>query len=791
MSSPRALLVVATLGVLPALGLACGGGDGGGGGASGGPTADAAPLQCDPGDAPQGGRCAPVGAPICADADGAACGAARGCAAGTTDFLGEEGCAPVGPASCPDGFVRDGFGCAPVVAATCTGATRAKLGDAACAPVGDCDAAFPPAAATLFVDDDYTAGQIDATHKAKIQEAIDAAPAGATIAIAKGTYTGALTLPRAVTLVGQCAQGVTLVGSATAAAGLTVDGPRAIRVSGVTITGFEPGVDAHGGATVDLTSVVVEKNRRSGLSVADKGTRLTATGSAIRGNLPDASARFGQGVAVGFDAAVTIADSEVADNGEMAVNALKSGSAKVTKSVLRRSIPRASNGAYGWGIGAQTQGSFEIEESLVEDVVGGAAVVVEKGTKGAVLRSVLRKVGPGATSGSSSIAACALTQLEGDLTVTGSTLSGTEGSGVQATDSAKAHVKQSAVVGPVGAIEGTAAIATGKGGAVDLDSVAVVDPRAIGLLVPTASSVTGRSLLVRGAKVSALATRGEATLERVVFEDTRAGSGAGGSFGSAVYVDTKGRARLTSAIVRSSDGIAIIANGAGASLELHRSVVVRSRSVPELPGTGVAASAGAAIVLEGSAVLNQPGIALHAADPGTVVTVTDSTLGDARIAGTRDRGRALNLQDGARATLERTAILRAGEVGVTAIGEGTEVRITDAIVEGTALSANQMAHGSVAAEGAFVSLLRTRIKGNVGAGLIFSGSAGIVQTARIEDNGVGVQATSSSKLVDADRAPDAPEPKAVYVLSDTRFTGNTTKVGGQDLPVPGRVIVAK
>lgn len=791
MSLSRALLVVAALGVSPALGLACSGGDDTGGGGSGGPTADAATLQCDPGEAPQGARCAPVGAPICADADGANCGAARSCAAGTIDFLGEAECVPVGPASCPDGFTKDGFGCVPVVAASCSGATRAKLGDAACVPVGDCAAAFPPAAATLFVDDDYGAGQIDATHKARIQDAIDAAPAGATIAIANGNYPEALTLPRAVTLVGQCAAGVTVVGSAAAIAGITVDGPRAVRVSGVTITGFEPGVDAHGGATVDLAAVVVEKNRRSGLSVADKGTRLTATGSAVRGNLPDASARFGQGVAVGFDAAVTITESEIAGNGEMAVNALKSGSAKVTRSVLRRSVPRASNGAYGWGIGAQTQGSFELEESLVEDVVGGAAVVVEKGTKGAVRRSVLRRVSPGATTGSSSVAACALTQLEGDLTVIGSTLSGTEGSGIQASDSAKAHVKESSVVGPVGALEGAAAIATGKGGAVDVDSVAIVDPRAIGVLVPTASSVTGKALLVRGAKVSALATRGEVALERVVFEETRAGTGAGGSFGSAVYVDTKGHAVLTGATVRASDGIAVIVSGAGASFELRRSVVVRSRSVPELPGSGVAASGGASIVLEGSAVLGQPGIALHAADPGTVVTVTDSTVGDARIGATSDRGRAVNVQDGARASLERTAILRAGEVGVTAIGAGTDVRLTDAIVEGTVLSANQMAHGAVAAEGAFVSLLRARIKGNVGAGLIFSGSAGLVQTTFVADNGVGVQATSSTKLVDADKAPEAPEPKVVYVLSDTRFTGNTTKVGGQDLPVPGRVIVSK
>ena len=37
-------------------------------------------------------------------------------------------------------------------------------------------------------------------------------------------------------------------------------------------------------------------------------------------------------------------------------------------------------------------------------------------------------------------------------------------------------------------------------------------------------------------------------------------------------------------------------------------------------------------------------------------------------------------------------------------------------------------------------------------------------------------------LVDAAAAPDAFEPGSVYVLSDTRFEGNQTKVGGDELP---------
>lgn len=772
-----------------ALGVACGGDDGGGS-SSGGATVDAGPLSCEPGEVERDGRCAAVGAPVCAEADAAACGAARGCADGTIDFLGEPACAPVGVAACPDGFTRQGFGCVATVAASCAGATRARLGDAACVPVGDCDAAFPPPGANVFVDAAYTAGQIDATHKKTIQEAIDAAPGGSTIAIAAGTYAAPITATRAITLVGKCARDVILSGaSSPGVAGLTVATSRTVRISGVTITGFEPGVDARGGANVTFTSVVVEKNKQSGISLADKGTKVTVTGSAIRDNVADASGRFGQGVAVGYDASLTVEDSDLDHNAEMAVRVLEAGSATVTRSVLRRSTARAANGAYGWGIGAQSRGSFELVGSLVADVIGGGAVAVEKGTKGAVRQSTIVGVKPGATSGGGSTAACALTQLEGDLTVEGSTLTSTDGSGIAATDSATATVRSSSILGPVGAIEGTAGVLVAKKGSLEVEGLAVIDPKGIGAVVSDSGKLSGKTLLVRRAEVSALAVKGAAVVERVVIEDTKAGSGSGGGYGAGVYVDAKGRVELTQGLVRGSAGIGVIANGAGATFELHGGAVVRSVAVADLPGTGVTASKGAQLHLERAAVLGQPGIGVHATDEGTFVQLDDTTLGDARLAGPRDRGRALNVQDGARATVTRTAIVRAGEVAITAIGAGASVTASDVLVAATVQSPNAMAHGGVAADGARLDLVRARIREQPGAGLIFAGGGGLVQNTRIERNGVGVQATSSSKLVDAPAAPESYEPGSVYVLADTRFDGNQTKVGGDELPVPGRVLV--
>ncbi|MEO8878680.1 MAG: hypothetical protein ABI461_24030, partial [Polyangiaceae bacterium] len=88
------------------------------------------------------------------------------CANGSSPVIGSTTCAPVGVISCPAGFIASatGWGCDVVIPdAVCTGATRDGIGSATCLPIGDCNAAFPPANATLFVNGAFTAGQIDAT----------------------------------------------------------------------------------------------------------------------------------------------------------------------------------------------------------------------------------------------------------------------------------------------------------------------------------------------------------------------------------------------------------------------------------------------------------------------------------------------------------------------------------------------------------------------------------------------------------------------------------------------------
>lgn len=239
---------------------ACGGSDPGG--STGGPEGPT--LECPAGSEPtaSGDACQPI--------------VAGECAPGSMPRMGERECQPVGPTSCAAGFEPDpsGWGCAAVAPErACEGATRDALGSRSCTPVGDCAAAFPPPGATHVVRPAGGGGAYT-----RILDALAAAPAGAVIAVDRGTYREALRITRGVRIVGRCAGEVTIEGNGqypgieVAASGVTVEG--------VTMKDQAPAILVTSGS-VDVSDVVVTGARSMGIDAAS-GTRVKVARSAVR-----------------------------------------------------------------------------------------------------------------------------------------------------------------------------------------------------------------------------------------------------------------------------------------------------------------------------------------------------------------------------------------------------------------------------------------------------------------------------------------------------------------------------
>jgi hypothetical protein len=130
--------------------------------------------------------------------------------AGITVPRAEGGCADSGIRACPTGFALDAGGCVAVLPELrCSPGSMAIPGDKTCHPVAECGTGdwYDAPASAIHVDAASASTTPDgsiANPYAKLQDALDAAPEGATIALADGVYKEAIAIHKKVEIVGRC-----------------------------------------------------------------------------------------------------------------------------------------------------------------------------------------------------------------------------------------------------------------------------------------------------------------------------------------------------------------------------------------------------------------------------------------------------------------------------------------------------------------------------------------------------------------------------------------------------------
>ena len=181
----------------------------------------------------------------------------NGCPAGTLGW--EDGsCRPAGvpPEMCLEGWVHDGdAACDPILPVEpCPSGLMAVPGEATCHPVMECGSGawgnIPVDASTVYVDAAYAGGisnGSDTQPFTAIADAIAAAPDGALIAVAAGTYDEVVVFNKPLRLWGVCPEqgrGHGQEGSAFGAASLTAvylgGAASGSELHGVAVTGDKP-----------------------------------------------------------------------------------------------------------------------------------------------------------------------------------------------------------------------------------------------------------------------------------------------------------------------------------------------------------------------------------------------------------------------------------------------------------------------------------------------------------------------------------------------------------------------
>jgi Right handed beta helix region len=375
---------------------------------------DASPSQCAKGLKPLGPACIPV---------------FKACKDNEVPLLGGS-CKQVGaPTTCLAGWTTTKQGwCEPTLpTSACTDTTMEVIGKSTCQSVGqDCGqgtyGSLKTTSQTLFVDATYIGGGSDGS-KLKpfttISAAVQAAPSGAQIAVAAGTYNEDVAIPPQKPLIieGRCAALVKLVGQAsvsdaaalkvgadadgTLLANLSISGPAIgvwvndakAELRGLISRGCGgPGIVVNRAQGVTIKGCLVADNHSNGVSI--EYATATIEDSTIRGTLAATSTGVaGAGIQVFREltpASATLRRSVITDNTSKGV-VLYGASATLEQSVVRRS---RCNSAGQMGNGFQLiryQGSasaLTLRDVLVAD--NRSTGIAADGSTVTVERSVIR-----------------------------------------------------------------------------------------------------------------------------------------------------------------------------------------------------------------------------------------------------------------------------------------------------------------------------------------------------------------------------------------------------------------
>lgn len=748
-------------------------------------------------DAPPAAGC-PEGTPGCigwlacppdmeADPAGAYCREilpADECAPGTTPILGRRECAPVGPTSCGAGFERDpsGWGCRAIVPAqACTGATRDALGATACVPVGDCNAPFPPPAATLFVNAAYTDGELGATKFRTLAAAMIVATSGQTIAVENGTYAEGIAPRSNVTVVGRCPERVRFVGTGLDKHGVLASGISNATVKGVTLFDHYEGARAGRGAKLTLEDVVIEAPRFTGLIAFEANSTIHAERIVVR-NVKPFPGQTNAVVSANADEAGTIelVDSAVAGSYEAGLTATNP-SKPTAPSVLRitRSVIRdtnlAGNSLAGAAVVSSGTSKVEVADSAILDTKRIGVLTVFDGSELLVQRTEIRRT----LQDSGSEVSAAVYAEGGKIALESVSVHDAVQSGIIARTKASLIARDTVVHGTRAGSDrqfGMGAFAD-QGGKLALERCAFVDNNFYGVSVAGAgTSATLRDVLARGTKaqktnegglgrgldiedgasiegdgVTLLANDGEGIY---LFGETKTGErarvtakrlfvdGGKNADGHGLFVAGGSLAEIDGALFSNSVRAGVIVNetigGAGSRSEatLVHTIVRDTKKRPRtglpnevtLDGFGIASAGN--LVVRSSAIVGNVQFGLLVGSPDGATTVTSTFIGS-------------------------THPNDDGEYG----------------------------HGLVALSGSALTARQVEIAGNA-VGLFFDGGGAIVSDSRIRNNAIGIHAQNGTMLTEVTRAPDALDPAVVFVTNDSAFVDNATRVGGGELPVP-------
>jgi hypothetical protein len=270
-------------------------------------------------------------------------------------------------------------------------------------------------------------------------------------------------------------------------------------------------------------------------------------------------------------------------------------------------------------------------------------------------------------------------------------------------------------------------------GALTIENVTIGRSPRFGIHVGRNAMVTVEGVVVDAASIAGIYVDGGGTLEGqdLVVRNTTATTD--GQYGRGVNV-SDGEVTISRAVIEDNLDLGLFAGGVDTTLTLSDVAVRGTRSQPAdgLGGRALEVEDGASVDIQRTIFEDNRDTTLALTGTDSFVRATHLVI---RETGPRDsdgrRGRAINLQSGARADLRQLFVERSGELAIYAAGDGTRLTLTDVLVRDTLgdPSMGNFGHGIAVRQNANADITRAYIARSRALGLLVSTGA----TANVAD----------------------------------------------------------
>ncbi len=279
--------------------------------------------------------------------------------------------------------------------------------------------------------------------------------------------------------------------------------------------------------------------------------------------------------------------------------------------------------------------------------------------------------------------------------------------------------KASALVSGVW-IDGTDVALLGFHGRLEIEDSLVTDAFTLGLQMEAGLEAVVRRVAFVDVGETAFRVVTLATLD---FEDVVVRGATDAKLANPLAIFERATVTGRRLVLEDNLGPPVIVNGEGASLSLEDVVV---RDPTERAASGIRVLSGGSLTLRRAHLSGLPLYSVGAADPGTRVWIEDGLVERARAVAGRSSAAAIEVDEGAAATLVRVAVVESEGLGVLVDGAGLAAE--DLVVAATAPHASSLGRALHLQNGSRASIGRALLLRNHEASIVVSSSSTLEAT---------------------------------------------------------------